>query len=76
MIRVGIYTGNWQEALKPTAPKVGTLVSIEEYGDEREYHDFSNCLRREGLTLTYLRPSRKLGYFTYRVVLEKNFQED
>ena len=52
-IEIDLYTGRWQEALRPTAPPIGTLVYWPESHDARERDDFKRCLRKAGLDLEW-----------------------
>jgi hypothetical protein len=45
MITVNNYTGNWQQACRPSIPKVGSYVRIHESADAREYDDFKRHLK-------------------------------
>ena len=49
MITIDAYTGTWNSALRPVAPRAGSLVRIAEEADAREYYDFRNCCSRAGM---------------------------
>jgi len=72
MIEVNAYTGAWQEALRPSAPRVGSLVRVpnpeRDTPDGREWDDFRRCLRAAGRGLQFVRGNRRSDY--YRVVRE------
>lgn len=57
MITIDEYTGTWQQALRPTTPRVGTHIRFreDETPDGREVSDIHRTLRDAGLGLEYVR---------------------
>ena len=53
MIKIDAYTGVWQAALRPAAPKGGKKIIIRDYADARELFEFKDCLRIAGLRTNY-----------------------
>lgn len=53
------YTGSWQPAIYPKEPVAeGDTVLIAYEPDDREWHDFSRHIAKEGLEATF-RSTRK-----------------
>lgn len=68
-IKLDHYTGAWQAAMRPTAPRKGTHVLLPETDmvDGREWSDFTSLLRRNGLGLEFLR-AKNSKWNVYEVV--------
>lgn len=58
-IKIDGYTGEWQAALRPVPPRVGSHVWLLQpnagTADGREWDGFSRVLKKHGLELEYLR---------------------
>lgn len=67
--KIHYYTGNWQQALRPTPPRVGSHVGIADNPDAREWDDFRTCLRKHGLRIGSepLKRSARLKLDVYRI---------
>jgi hypothetical protein len=68
-IKLHHYTGNWQPAMRPTAPRKGSHVLVPETDmvDGREWDDFNRLLRRNGLAMEFLR-AKNSKWNVYEVV--------
>ena len=53
MLTIDAYTGNWQAAMKPTAPEIGAEILIAYHGDVRELYDMERCLTSAGRRMRY-----------------------
>lgn len=55
------YTAAWDEAMRPTAPRVGTMVRVPAHTsvDAREWDAFRRALGRAGLDLAYSHATRR-----------------
>lgn len=71
MKTINFYTGNWQAALRPRAPRVGSFVRIHEAPDAREADDFMRCLRAAGLDLAFVRFMPRLKMDVSMIVRRK-----
>jgi hypothetical protein len=74
MITINYYTGNYQSACRPQVPRVGSYVRIHETADAREYDDFHNMLKREGLEAEdFVRWHPKIEMNVYRITKARKY---
>jgi hypothetical protein len=73
MITIDTYTGTWQEALRPSAPDVGTEVRIPDshHPDGRERDDFRRVLDEAGLDIQWDRADDDDGEWSIWTVAAK-----
>ena len=68
MLNVGLYTGNWQQACIPTAPRVNSQFCCGDSPDAREWNDFRLCLEKNNLTWDFVKWMPKKKVNVYRIV--------
>jgi hypothetical protein len=68
MIIVDSYTGSWQQALTPRAPRCGSAVRVGLSPDGREWDDFRRVIRDAGLDLRWERWMPRARQDVYTVV--------
>lgn len=63
MVTLDTYTGDWQEALRPEAPEIGTEIRIPDSHspDGRELDDVLRVLRQAELSLVWDRAEDEDG---------------
>jgi hypothetical protein len=70
-ITIDAYTGEWQAACRPTAPRVGALFRMADSPDAREWDDFKRCLHAAGRGCDFVRYMPRLNLDVMRVVAVK-----
>jgi hypothetical protein len=55
MITIDRYTATYDSAMRPSAPRIGSLVRISDEPDSREWDGFLRVLRKAGLDLRWER---------------------
>ena len=71
MITINEYTANYDRAMRPSAPRVGSPFRLSESADAREYDGFRATLTQAGLDWEYVRHMPRLGLDVCRVVRGK-----
>lgn len=68
-ITIHHYTATWDNAMRPSAPDVGTEVRMPAYStpDARELDDFRRVLARAGLMLEFDSTDEESGEVLYTV---------
>ena len=68
MIIIDTYTASWDEAMRPTAPRIGSVIRMHEQPDDREADAFQRCLQRAGLDLEFICHHPRLRMDAWRIV--------
>jgi hypothetical protein len=68
MLTIDTYTASYDSAMRPSAPRVGSLFRLSVSADAREYDGFRACLTRAGLDWEYVRHMPRLNLDVCRVI--------
>ena len=67
-LTIDTYTAAWDAAMRPTAPRVGSMVRISTEPDGREMDGFSRVLDAAGMDIEWRRWMPRLRMDVHRVV--------
>ena len=68
MLTIDSYTARFDTAMRPSAPRLNSLVRVAVSPDDREYHGFAAVLRAAGLDMTWERSMPRAKADVFRIV--------
>ena len=68
MLTIAAYTATYDRAMRPSAPRVGSLFRMSDSPDAREYDGFRATLIAAGLDWEYVRRMPRLALDVCRVI--------
>lgn len=68
MLTIDDYTTSWDQAMRPSAPRVGTKFRLSETADAREYDGFRRALTAAGLDYEYTKHLPRLNLDECKII--------
>jgi len=75
IITIDTYTANWQTAMRPVSPRIGTRIRMSTEPDAREADDFNRCIRSNDIAMEWVRYMPRLKMDEYVLVVRQQNEE-